>query len=247
MLIVVALFAWFAGPAYATATCQGNCPTTTTTTPSNVSADADASALAAANANASNRTDVRTDVDVTSVGVGIGQGGDASSKSYAEGGDASSRSYSEGGSAKSSANQDQAQLQGQLQGQVQSSASKSSSNQSQSADNNGNSQDVTVNNNEAREHKPAANTSATVIGNTTAACRSFIGISGGVVSGGGGIGFPITDNDCKFMTLAQSAFAQGNNTLGWNLYCTAPTIVKEIGHDACVQAGGVEILAKPAK
>jgi hypothetical protein len=54
------------------------------------------------------------------------------------------------------------------------------------------------------------------------------------VSGGGGIGFPITDGDCKFMTLAQGAFAQHNDALGWDLYCRAPTVRKEIGYDACI-------------
>jgi len=238
MVAVIALFSWIAVPAHATATCQGNCPTTTTTTPSNVSADADASALAAANA--SNRTDVRTDVDVktTSIGVGIGEGGDASSRSYSEGGNARSSSKQD---------QDQGQLQGQLQGQHQATNSRSDQGQSQSADNNGNSQDVTVNNNEARDHSPAANTSATVIGNTTAACRSFIGITGSVVGGGGGIGFPVTDQDCKFMTLAQSAFAQGNTELGWNLYCSAPTVREEIGRETCVASAHEQRLTFPSK
>jgi hypothetical protein len=57
-----------------------------------------------------------------------------------------------------------------------------------------------------------------------------------VVSGGGGIGFPITDGDCKFTTLANNAFAVGNTKLGWELFCRAPTVRKEIGFDACIES-----------
>lgn len=228
--VVLVVFALIATQVHATNNTPSN--------PASVS-DADANAVALAGANASNKTSVHTDVDVktTSIGVGIGQGGDASSRSYSEGGNARSSSKQA---------QDQGQLQGQLQGQHQATNSRSDQGQSQSADNNGNSQDVTVNNNEARDRSPAANTSATVIGNTTAACRSFVGITGSVVGGGGGIGFPITDQDCKYMTLAQGAFAQGNTELGWNLYCSAPTVREVIGRETCVASAHEARLTFPS-
>lgn len=93
-------------------------------------------------------------------------------------------------------------------------------------------------------YNAAASTPATVVGNTTAACRAFIGITGMGRDGGGGIGWPMVDGDCKYMTLASGAFAQGNPDLGWALYCRAPTIKKQIGYEQCMAS--VPAIEEPA-
>jgi len=65
--------------------------------------------------------------------------------------------------------------------------------------------------------------------NNTAGCRYVIGITGVGVNGGGGLGWPLKDKDCIFMEFAAMAFSQGNTDGGWDMYCSAPTIKREMG------------------
>ena len=69
--------------------------------------------------------------------------------------------------------------------------------------------------------------------NNTVSCRYVIGITGVGLKGGGGLGWPRRDKDCVYMEFATLAFSQGNMSMGWKMYCLAPTIVKELG-ESCL-------------
>lgn len=153
----------------------------------------------------------------TSKSTSIAGGGDARSSSVAAGG--AGIGIAEGGSA--------------VAGDSTSSSTSSTGDSTSASNSGGNA--LTVN--EAR-NKTVASTPAAVVGNTTAECRSFIGISGMGRDGGGGLGFPVTDQDCKLGILAETAFNRGNRALGAQLFCQSPTVKKTVGFDACLESFG---------
>ncbi len=97
--------------------------------------------------------------------------------------------------------------------------------------------DVNVDvNTEAKRNRVAASTPATVVGNTTAECKSFVGLSFSNIAAGGGLGFTHTDGDCRMLSLSNAAFSHGNPQLGWELYCKVPSVKKYYGEQACLDS-----------
>lgn len=181
----------------------------------NSSSDSSAASNSRSDSTAVSASSSRSDSQSAAIGVGVG--GDSRSTAVAVGGQGG-----KGGDAVSVAG-----------GGTSVAAGGNASSQSaggQSAANN------SFSYTEARDHAPSASTPAAVIGNTTASCRSFIGISGMGRDGGGGLGFPVVDQDCKLGALAAQAAAFGNDVLAARLFCKGPTVRKAVGETACLQS-----------
>ena len=93
----------------------------------------------------------------------------------------------------------------------------------------------------------AASTPAAVVGNTTATCRYFIGVSGMGTNGGGGLGYPVKDKDCELMEMSSFVFAHNNPTLGWDLFCRTSVIKKLITYEGCMATSGTATAASAAE
>lgn len=186
-----------------------------------------ASAPALAVYGGGDRTEAEANAAALGVGVGIGEGG--------EGGDGGEgHGLGIGTGVGLGGNADGGTGIGGDQGQQQVNGD------SKSLATNGNQQLTNVYQNHYRYRAPIM-ASNTLLMNSTD-CKTFLGVqmTGANKDGAGGmgLGIPFDDKDCKLDKATRLAWAGGNTQLGWELFCSQPSLITNRAHMLKVQ--GVE-------